>query len=277
MFREFKKNELELIINQISLNGFCKVSNVINDDVIEELHKLIENEHTKNYAKIVKNVPDRDKDDKIVYNLQSISKLFIDIISNKFVSDIAKPFLNDIHYRYLEPDLPNYNLTYFNARSSGQKLDLHIDSGIPFSGSYPIAMQFVFLIEDSTEDNGCTVIVPKSHQSGEYTDRSLDLESLVKLTGKKGDVIIWDSRSWHGTLPNKTGRSRWAIIATFARWFIKPQMNIIKTINEDIYRQCSDAQKHLLGFCAIPPTDPFDRVNTKNGYDFLKESVNDYD
>lgn len=277
MFREFKKNELELIINQISLNGYCKVSNVINDDVIEELHKLIENEHTKNYAKIVKNVPDRDKDDKIVYNLQSISKLFIDIISNKFVSDIAKPFLNDIHYRYLEPDLPNYNLTYFNARSSGQKLDLHIDSGIPFSGSYPIAMQFVFLIEDSTEDNGCTVIVPKSHQSGEYTDRSLDLESLVKLTGKKGDVIIWDSRSWHGTLPNKTGRSRWAIIATFARWFIKPQMNIIKTINDDIYRQCSDAQKHLLGFCAIPPTDPFDRVNTKNGYDFLKESVNDYD
>ena len=30
---------------------------------------------------------------------------------------------------------------------------------------------------------------------------------------------------------------------------------------------CKNEEKQLLGFCAIPPTDIFERNNTKNGYD----------
>jgi hypothetical protein len=53
-------------------------------------------------------------------------------------------------------------------------------------------------------------------------------------------------------------------------------MNIPKTISNELYRELSDAQKLLLGFCSIPPSDPFERVNTKTGYDFLKPNVGDY-
>ena len=277
MYRKIEKEEINSAVSSISENGFCSIKSFLNEGTIKKLLGLVEREQSRNASKKPRNVPDRDANDKIVYNLQCLDKSFIDLVSSELVSEIAKPFLNDPYYRFLDTELPNYNLTYYNARSSGQQLDLHIDSGIPFKGPSALAMQFVFLLEDSTENNGCTVIVPKSHQSGTYTDRSLDLERLHKLTGKKGDVIIWDSRSWHGSLPNKTGASRWALISTFARWFVKPQMNIAKTINDELYKQCTNAQKHLLGFCSIPPTDPYDRVNTKNGYEFLKNSVDDYE
>ena len=192
------------------------------------------------------------------------------------MTNIGKYFLNDEYYRFLDPNLPNFTLNYYNARSSGKKLDLHIDSHIPFPGDHATMMQFVFLLEDSNEANGCTVVVPKSHQSGQYTDRSLDLSSLTKLEGKKGDFIIWDSRLWHGTLENVSKVSRWALIATFGRWWIKPSIDIVRSVDSKIYEKCTDIEKQLLGFCSIPPRDPLDRINTKCGFDFLKSKLDEY-
>lgn len=277
MHRIVKKEEINNAIKEVSIHGFAKINDFLTLETINELTDLVNCNYEQVKSKSRKGVPERDINDKIIYNLQSIDKKFIDIISTEPVESIAKNFLNDQYYRFLDTDIPNYILTYYNARSSGNKLDLHIDSGIPFIGSHSISMQFVFLLEDSSVDNGCTVVAPKSHQSGTFTDRSLDLSTLTHLTGKKGDMIIWDSRLWHGTIENKSGLSRWALIATLSRWWMKQQMNIPKTIPNEIYKQCSDAQKLLLGFCSLPPSNPYDRINTKNGYDFLKPNVADYD
>ena len=199
---------------------------------------------------------------------------FIDVLTSPTIVSIASNKLNDPFYRFLPPDKPNYVLQYYNARSSGQKLDLHIDSHIPFSGSFTNMMQFVILLEDSTIDNGCTTVVPGSHQSAKFTDR--EFKNLKPLEGKAGDLILWDSRLWHGTNENITGDSRWALIATLSMWWIKPSMDIVRGMSEDIYDKCSDHQKQFLGFCSIPPINPMDRNNTKTGYDFLKKKFKDY-
>lgn len=277
MHRALDQVELADVSNSIHHDGFAIINNFLGADLIAELLKKINHEYSQTSHREILGVPDRDVDDKVLYNLQSLDKKFIDILCFEPVVEIAKNFLNDPYYRHLESDLPNFTLNYFNARSSGAKLDLHIDSGAPFKGEYPTAMQFVFLLEDSNENNGCTVIVPQSHQSGKYSDRSLDLSDQVKLEGKSGDLIIWDSRTWHGALENTSGLSRWAIIATLTRWWIKPAMDIVRTIDEEMYARCSDHQKQLLGFCSIPPTNPFERVNTKCGYEFLRPKLADYD
>jgi ectoine hydroxylase-related dioxygenase (phytanoyl-CoA dioxygenase family) len=199
----------------------------------------------------------------------------LDILVTPTVRALAIKKLNDVYYRFLPPEMPNYTLLYYNARSSGSKLDLHIDSHIPFTGSRTIMMQFVFLLEDADESNGCTVVVPGSHKSAEYTDRELD--KVYPLAGKAGDLICWDSRLWHGTRENTSKRSRWALIATLGMWWIKPSMDIVRSVDDKIYRGCSNEQKQLLGFCSIPPVSPLERVNTKCGYEFLKTSVKEYD
>jgi len=277
MYRQIAQNEIADAVEGISINGYAMIRNYLQPETLENLTALVEKNFHDQAGKEKIGVPARDASDKIVYNLQSIDKLFTDILTTEPVETIAKEFLNDQFYRFLDQDKPNYILTYYNARSSGEALDLHIDSGVPFIGNHPIMMQFVFLLEDSNAFNGCTVVVPKSHQSGTYTDRSLNMDELTKLEGKKGDLIIWDSRTWHGTIANKSGASRWALVATISRWWLKQYKNIPKTISNDLYQELSDAQKLLLGFCSIPPSDPFERVNTKNGYDFLKPNVDDYD
>jgi ectoine hydroxylase-related dioxygenase (phytanoyl-CoA dioxygenase family) len=196
------------------------------------------------------------------------------LVSSQAITSIAKVKLNDPHYRFLPSDVPNYVLQYYNARSSGQKLDLHIDSHIPFAGEFTNMMQFVILLEDSTVDNGCTVVVPGSHKSARFTDR--ELENVIPLTAKAGDLVCWDSRVWHGTLANVSKKSRWALIATLGMWWVKPSMDIVRGMNPEIYLQCNNQQKQLLGFCAVPPINPMERNNTKCGYDFLKPTLSEY-
>ena len=205
-------NELKDACYSINVNGFCKIDNFILKDKVDLLLDKVKENHEQFYkGKSLKGVPDRDITDKIIYNVQNVDYAFVNLVSSDPINSIGKHFLNDEHYRYIDNDKPNYNLTYLNARSSGSKLDLHIDSGIPFKGEYVSMMQFIFLLEDSTEKNGCTVVLPGSHQSGEYTDRSLDFKDLKKLEGKKGDLFVWDSRLWHGTMDNVDQISRWEL------------------------------------------------------------------
>ena len=275
--RNISESEIKQALKELDAYGYSAIKGFLKPQFLAKLRSLTEESYNKlnSDEKIkYKGTPERDKGDKILYNLQNVDKIYIDLLVDPGITEIAKIKLNDIHYRFLPADVPNYILQYYNARSSGQKLDLHIDSVIPFQGEYTSMMQFGFLLEDSDADNGCTMVVPGSHKSGKYTDR--DLSNIHLLTGKAGDVVFWDSRLWHGTLENYSGRSRWIIIATLGMWWVKPSMDIVRSMDDAIYKKCSDQQKQLLGFCAIPPLDPLDRTNTKCGYDFLKSSVRDY-
>lgn len=212
--------------------------------------------------------------DHLVYNLQNKDVEFVKLLSNPLVQEVLGAFLNDEYYQVQDQSISNFILNYYNARSSGKFLDLHIDSLVPAHGDFTWAMQAAFVLEDMDEENGCTVVVPGSHQSGKYSDRSLG--KRYPLIAKAGDIAIWDSRLWHGTLDNISGRSRWVLIATFTRWWVKQSMDMTRKLSEEIYSQLTDSEKLMLGFCSIPPSDEFGSIHTKKTYSDLLPKVADY-
>ena len=109
-------------------------------------------------------------------------------------------------------NLPNYILGGFNGRSSGYKLDLHIDSIIPFKGDYPTSFVVLFVLEKMSGENGATIVVPKSHLSGKYTNRLT--KKFKVINANPGDVLLLDSRIKY-TTENTTDKSRWLINAVF--------------------------------------------------------------
>ncbi len=193
--KELSSQELIQALFEIESYGYTSIRKYLEWDSVCNLKKLVEAEYLKNTELGIKKypgTPDRDIYDKIIYNVQNLDHLFIELLTTKFIKSIATKCLNDPYYRFLPNDAPNYILLYYNARSSGSALDLHIDSHVPFIGSKPTMMQFVILLEDSTPQNGCTVVVPGSHQSGRYTNR--ELKNVYELTGEAGDLFLWDSR-----------------------------------------------------------------------------------
>ena len=261
-------------INKIKKNGFVKIEKFISPKKALEYKNLVISEYNSLRIKKYEGVPKRDDKDKILYNLQNKNLKFIKLITNKKILNIAKYFLNDPYYRYIEKTKPNFNLLYFNARSSGKKLDLHIDSHLPFKGDNTNMMQFVILLENSNIENGCTKVVPGSHKSGKFSNRKS--KKILSIIGKPGDLIIWDSRLWHGTHKNLINKTRWALVVTYGAWWLKPMMDITKSLPNHIYKKCTKVQKQILGFCAIPPKTEFERINTKTGYKNLKRNVSDY-
>jgi len=214
--------------------------------------------------------------DGVVFNLQAKDKCFIDVLSNPILEGVLIETLNDPNYRRLPEGTPNYILGGYNARASGGALGLHIDSWIPVPGPRTFMVQVAFVLDERSEADGCTLVVPGSHLSGEYSDRKMSTEPnagpAVPLTAARGDVLIWDSRLWHGARENKSDRQSWALIATMQMWWVKPRADIPYTIPSHIFDALSDRQKALMGFCSIPPASEFDSIDPRRGYDIIPET-----
>lgn len=245
-------------LNKLKKVGYCKISKYFKDREIKRLKYLIKKHYVK---KKYIGLPARDKNDKILYNLQNKDKYFIKILQKPLIKNICRSLLDDEHFRLINKKRPNYILGFYNARSSGEKLDLHIDSHMPYLGNRIYKIQVAIILEDQNQNNGCTIIVPKSHQSGTFCDRKT--KKIKHILSKKGDVVIWDSRTWHGTTKNISKHTRWSIIATFSTWWLKQSMDMVRSLPKKIFNQLTLDEKIMLGYCAVIPKDENGILRTK--------------
>jgi ectoine hydroxylase-related dioxygenase (phytanoyl-CoA dioxygenase family) len=212
-----------------------------------------------------------------LYSLQREDVQFTRIFTgNPLIMTILRGLLNDTWYTQIPQDQANFILRSLIGRSSGpQAMPLHIDSFVPSSGKLCIACQVAVILEDQTAARGCTVVVPGSHLSDNYADQSA-LAGAVPIETKVGDIVIWDSRLWHGALGNTTGSSRWSLIATFVRWWMKQNYDVTGTLPQHIYEALTDDEKAVMGYCSMPPRDEMERADMKTGHGQLKATVAGY-
>ena len=264
---------LKLHINNIKQKGYTIFKNCIKKkDIKKYLYKV--KEHYKKNKIINSNQSKNQKKDKYVYHLQSKDIIFWELIKKSPQLDLISKFLNDEFYRNIPKNKYNFILSYYNARSSVAELPMHIDNYIPYIGSKPIAMQMVVSLSGQKKNNGATFIVPGSHQSGLLADKKFKKHFTIELD--PGDIVIWDSRVWHGAHRNITKKERWSLVATFKVWWAKQNFDPIKNINENIYSKLSKQQKLIAGFLSMPPKNEFDRIVLKQGFNDLKKNVSDY-
>tara|TARA_R110002096_G_scaffold94635_6_gene212927 strand:- start:25016 stop:25810 length:795 start_codon:yes stop_codon:yes gene_type:complete len=251
-------------INDLNIQGYSIIPGFLQNDEIHNLKSLVINDADELKDKKYPGYSDIRKEDEQIFNLQNKNVDYLNILSAPLIERILMKKLNDEYYPALPDDQPNYILGEYIARTSGAKLRLHIDSWLPALGDNTWMMQVVFALEDRTEEDGCTIVVPGSHLSGKYTDR--DYKHVIPLTAKAGDMIVWDSRLWHGAMPCVSKKKSWVLVATFQRWWVKQRFDMPKSLPKSIYKSLSEKQKVLLGCYSIPPADEFAGTNTRAGY-----------
>lgn len=253
-------------VNEIKSNGYCVIENYLDKELVSSLLQKCMEIYDDTKDDICKDTPFLNTNQPTIYNLQNKDVFFTKtLLEQDVLEDILISCLNDKWYKQIPPDQPNYILRSYGARSSNKGLPLHIDSFIPYIGDEIIAMQVAFVLEDMRIENGCTTIISGSHNSGKYADNSIE-SNIQYIEAKAGDIVIWDSRLWHGTTSNITKGTRWAIIATFTRWWIKQHFNIPKALPQDIYDQLSPKQRAILGYASIPYDDEYQGIEIKKGY-----------
>ena len=212
----------------------------------------------------------------MVYNLQSKELEFVRMLFRYALpTEVLMHFLNDPWFRQVPAGEPNYILRSYLARSSNEKLPMHIDSFVPYGGDHVFVMQMSIILEDQTAENGCTLVVPGSHKRERYAAQE-SFEEAVPVESSPGDVVIWDSRLWHGTEANRSTSTRWALIATFTRWWLKQAFDIPRNVPQSIYAQLTASEKAVLGYCSVPYRDETLGIDMKRGYDSFAEHVEAY-
>lgn len=148
------------------------------------------------------------------------------------------------------------SLTGNIAGPDGHPMSLHADQGYvnePWPGA-PLVCNGGWFIDDFTETNGATLVVPGSHLHNRRPDRSARSEARPAI-GPAGTLLFLDGRTWHGTGANTTqDELRRAVFSYFCRPWIRLQENHSESLHPDIRASMSPTLRRLCGFDRFGPS-----------------------
>ena len=255
-------------IAKLQEHGYTVLPKLISGEACDLYKDLLERDYSKYSSNYISSSPESSislankTGEKVVYNLHNKDIRWFDLFQNNHVLSVIAPLLQEGTYQGKEP----FYLNNISARCplkghGGQQL--HLDSNLP-GNNYCIIANVLWALDDFTEDNGSTRVVPGSHRWGEYPKDGETHPDEIRLTTQKGSAIIFNAGLWHGGGENTTDASRWAVALGYARWFIKPSFDFMSNTPTEIFAQMTDEQKELLGFNSVPPKDEFTRLRRRS-------------
>ena len=130
---------------------------------------------------------------------------------------------------------------------------LHTDDGIyPLPRPHPeVVLNSMWALDDFTEANGATRVVPGSHR---WTDRRpVDPDETVTVTMPAGSVLFILGSLWHGGGANRTERTRLGVLLEYAAGWLRPQENHVLAVAPEVVRTLPTRLQELLGYGIHPP------------------------
>ena len=115
----------------------------------------------------------------------------------------------------------------------------------------PLGAATVWAIDEFTEDNGATVVIPRSHEWGD--DREGQREEAIPAVMPKGSVIFFLGTTWHGGGQNRSQAARFAITHQYCEAYMRQQENYLLELSKDTVRAMSSELQALVGYSIYAP------------------------
>ena len=175
-----------------------------------------------------------------VWNLPSKGAVFNDLLRAPLVRTLVRHVLDGDYI--VSSHAANI------AGPGGEPMALHYDQGyVPRSVDIALTVTVMWMLDDFTEDNGATRLVPGSHRVQEPLYKR-EVATVAGL-GPAGTAMVYDGRIWHGTGANTTtDKYRHGIPSYFCRPWLRAQENYALSTHPDVLATADDELKTLLGF-----------------------------
>lgn len=116
----------------------------------------------------------------------------------------------------------------------------------PFPDDYEVQCNTLWAMTDLTAENGATRIVPDSQFAG--TGQKFPLEAGIPAEMKKGSVLIYTGKVYHGAGANQTDKVRQAIIINYAVGWVRQEENQYLATPPEVARTLPDDLLKLMGY-----------------------------
>jgi ectoine hydroxylase-related dioxygenase (phytanoyl-CoA dioxygenase family) len=107
----------------------------------------------------------------------------------------------------------------------------------------------MWALDDFTEENGATNVVPGSHKwAGERPGTDA---AIMRATMPAGSVMFFVGSVYHGGGANRTDRRRLGVILEYCAGFVRPQENHVLGVPKEIVRDLDPKLQELLGYNVV--------------------------
>lgn len=217
------------------------------------------------------------------YNIEPGGIFLIDLYNKSPVFDASfdcKPTLAAAHR--LMGEIKIYSLNGRNPAQGYGQQKLHSDAPQLSPGDWRVVNTMIML-DDVTEENGPTRLVPGSHkwpalnvpdgndedrilaQAAELTSQQRELlpddpmaphPGEIKITGRAGSVCVINGHIWHGGTRNVSGARRRLLHFAVGRRDGAPELVQRDHVTPGLLARTTPAQQYLLEIEGCPPVAP---------------------
>jgi len=226
-------------------NGFTIIENIIPKEDL----KLIQND-TKN---ILSNTPFGDnnfygQNTKRAYALLAKTRSLDNLLTTRILTELIEALFAP------NPLLSALQLNEIFPGEKEQKL--HYDQQFSNIGSVTrgddTLVNFILAIDDFTEKNGATVVVPGSHLW--TVDRiPQPTDEKKKVVMKAGSICLFSGNLWHGGGANETNETRRGLICVFLQPWLRTLENHFLSIPFETAAKLDPKIQSYLGYSLHHP------------------------
>jgi ectoine hydroxylase-related dioxygenase (phytanoyl-CoA dioxygenase family) len=156
--------------------------------------------------------------------------------------EFVRMALDPVALRFAHAQLgPDVLLSNISANVTGPGGDreigrLHTDQGFfPEPWAPVVATNVAWFLDDFTEANGATLVVPGSHHVVGYPSHDLEPSAPARITGPAGACAVVDGRLHHATGLNRTSDAkRRGIFALYIHPYLRTQENWTRSLRPEV-------------------------------------------
>ncbi|MEZ5267519.1 MAG: phytanoyl-CoA dioxygenase family protein [Microthrixaceae bacterium] len=117
----------------------------------------------------------------------------------------------------------------------------------------PLGAATIIAVDDFTEDNGATVVIPGSHSWDDHLPTEEEIATSVPAVMPAGSMLLFLGTTWHGGGENRSSGPRMCVTAQYCAPWCRPQENFSLSVDRARVARSSEHMQRLLGYSIHPP------------------------
>jgi len=196
-------------------NGYCYFGKKVHSTWVDKL-KSASLEAIEYHSRLQKKINGSVAVDGLALNSLVNDDAFVEFVGELFDMGL----IEFIEKEFFGSKFILNSFSSLNNVESNFSFNVHRDIKF-YSGEIPIMLNSILMLDEFTEENGATKILPGSHKKELKPSDGHFQDNCVSLTGEVGTIALFNSNIWHCAAKNNTGKDRLAIAMTFSKSAIK--------------------------------------------------------
>ena len=231
---------------KIKKNGWIKIQKALDIKVVNKIRSELKKVDNK-YLKIQKNNGLKNSAKNTYHHIPLLCKSSFSILEKIPLDKFLNKYFNG---KYILNIMGAVRIRPNKESTSTQRIHRDIRS---HTFGYPMTLVVICLLDDSTKNNGATILMKKSHKQIQKPSKKKFFENSIVATGKKGDLIVFDSNMWHCSGKNTTDDDRFIVTIVYSKPFVKQALDYPRALGPKFQKKISPFLKQILGYNARVP------------------------